>query len=416
MTSLSLTPLTHRVLMLLIFLFIPISVMAPQALVWEIIIGGLIGFYYTHKQSLLKFPKPLIFILLVIPLWGLVTTLWAYNPFSTALVSLKVLSLGVLGAYWCRFTLSMSPSTQAYLIKAFVAGLILGMVLLAINKLAGNFWQTYLMKSSSKAFAQGSLMISLAAWISILWAFQQPYSLLLRIGLVGFFLISIFWTLFQIDCDTSFMGLFLGICAFGGTMLLPRLTSWGMRLLVPILIVSFPFVSYYAFKPELIPTYNTFIHSPSYIDRLYIWNDVATTIFKNPWQGIGMGGTPHHENRHLKRHWTFTDRNGKTQDFQTSRFGMHPHNAILQLWLELGIFGLLLGTLLAHFVLSQIFRTSLDRMGQAICAGLFSSAFLIVWVNLGFWQTWWISGLWMIIGLSITIFKNKREIDERALS
>jgi len=69
-----------------------------------------------------------------------------------------------------------------------------------------------------------------------------------------------------------------------------------------------------------------------------------------------------------------------------------------------------------HLTLFHIYRTSLAPIEKAVCAGLFTGTFLIVWVNLGFWQNWWISGLWIIIGLTVTLFKSKREADERVLS
>lgn len=416
MMSVIISPIAHRFLTLLVFLLIPISIAAPHAVVWEIIFGGLIGLYYSRTHRLSELPQPLIVILLAIPVWGLVTALWSNNAMASVLTSLKVLALVVLGISWCRLTLSLPQSTRKSLINALIGGLFLGILFLIIETWFGHPWQTFWAKSSAGAFAQGALMISLVAWPAILWAFRRPYSLVWRISLVICLLLSIFWALFQIDCDTSFIGLFLGSCVFIGTLLLPRITSLSMRLFLPLIIMSFPFVSLYAFKPENIPSYNTYVHCPSYIDRLYIWNEVASSIFEHPWKGIGMDGTPHHEKTLVKRKWSYIDKQGMRQEAESARFGMHPHNAILQLWLELGLFGVILGTLIAHLTLLQIYRTNLSLIEKAVSAGLFTGTFMIVWVNLGFWQNWWISGLWMIIGLTITMFKRKREINEHVFS
>lgn len=415
MMPVALSPLANRFLIILIFLFIPTSIVAPHAIVWEVILGGLIALYYSRKQRLVEFPQPLLAVLLAVPLWGIVTSLWSHHPIDSLLMGLKVLALVILGIYWCRLTLSLAPMTRKSVINALIGGLFLGLFFLFIDAYFENPWQTFWVKSSSRAFAQGSLMISLAAWPAILWAFRRPHSLGLRISLVICLLLSIFWTLFQIDCDTSFIGLFLGFCVFIGTLLLPRITSWSMRLFLPLFILSFPFISLYAFKPENIPSYNAYIYSPSYVDRLYIWNEVATSIFEHPWQGIGMDGTPHHEKTQIIRKWSYIDKQGTSHDIQSACFAMHPHNAILQLWLELGFGGVILGILLIHLTLIQIFRTNLTSIEKAVSAGLFTGSFMIIWVNLGFWQNWWISGLWIIIGLTITMFKRKREINESVL-
>lgn len=409
MTPVVLSSFASRLLTVIVFLFIPLSLMTPHGVVWEVIIGGSVGLYYSRKQILTNLPKPLVYTLLAIPLWGIVTVLWAEYPGNSFIMGLKILALIILGLYWCRLTLSLSQDTRKSLIKALTGGLFLSLFFLNLDFWCGNLWQAFWGKSSSKAFAQGSLLISLATWPAILWIFYHPRSLQWRLSLIICLLFSVFWTLFQIDCDTSFIGLFLGLCIFLGTLFLPRVASRGMRLFLPLFIISFPFISLYAFKPESIPTYNAYIYSSSYLDRLYIWNEVATSILEHPWRGIGMNGTPHHKKTQESREWLYIDKKGKLHKNKTMRFGMHPHNAILQLWLELGFLGVILGVLLTYQILLHIYCSRLRSVEKAIAAGLFTGTFMIVWVNLGFWQNWWVSGLWIIIGLTVMMFKGIKE-------
>lgn len=416
MTTVILSPGIQKFLTILIFLFIPISIISPHAMVWEVIFGGLIGIYYSRNYNLPQIPYSIIITLLAIPIWGLVTTLWSKFPFNSLLMSLKILALIILGIFWCRLTLSLDTQTRKSFTNALIGGLFVGIFFLIIDNWLQNPWQHYWLKSSSKAFAQASLMFSLATWPAILWAIRRPYSLSLRMFLIVSLIFCVSWTLFQMDCDTAPIGLLLGLCAFISTILLPRLTSFGMRLVIPLFVIFFPLMSYYTFKSENIPTFNRYLHSPSYIDRLYIWNEVASTIFEHPWLGIGMDGTPTHEKTNIIRKWSYIDAQGKSHETESAKFSMHPHNAILQLWLELGFIGVILGTLMAHLSLHQIFLTNLSKIERAICAGLFMGAFTIIWVNLGFWQNWWVSGLWIIIGLTIMSFKEQRDINEGELS
>jgi exopolysaccharide production protein ExoQ len=409
MTPVVLSPFANQLIKVLIF---PVSILVPHGVVWEIIIGGLIGLYYSRKQILEELPYPLVVTLFLIPLWAIVTTLWAKYPIVSLIMSLKILVLVLLGIFWCRLCLSLPQSTRQSLIRALLGGLFLGLFFLLIEYWSGQAWRYYLNKPSAKAYAQGSLLISLVVWPAILWALRLPYTFLWRFSLSGFLLIIVFWTLFQIDCDTSYIGLFMGLCAFVGTLLFPRLSSWGMRLFVPLFIVAFPFISLYAFKPEYVPAYNSYIHSSAYLDRLYIWNEVATSSLEHPIGGIGMDGTHSHDKASLFRDWTYVDESGKKWENHTPLIAMHPHNAILQLWLELGLPGVILGTLLAYLSLFYIYRTGLSSLEKAVSAGLFTGTFLVVWVNLGFWQNWWISGLWIIIGLTISMFNGKKEANE----
>ena len=408
-----LAPFARTLLIITLFLFIPVAIMAPHGVVWEIVIGGLVGVYYSRQQPLFDLPRSLTFILLCIPTWALITALWAQHPLLSLLMSLKIFVLLIFGIYWCRLTLSLSQPDKQSLIKALIAGLLLGLIFLLTDLWAGNPWHLFLQKTPAKVFAQGSLLISLAAWPIGFWILRQSHSLSYRLGGVLVFLTLLCLTLFSIDCDTSFVGLFAGIAVFLGILVLPRMTSWGLRLGALICIATFPFMSLYAFKPDLIPTYNHYIHVHSYIHRLYVWHETATLIFENPsssktlWRGIGMDETRHHPKAHTLCQLSYADGSGNVHRFTSACIPLHPHNAILQLWLELGLPGFILGILLAYQILSLLFQTALSSQEKATGAGLFTAAFLVVWVNLGFWQTWWISGLWIIVGLTICLFKGK---------
>lgn len=56
---------------------------------------------------------------------------------------------------------------------------------------------------------------------------------------------------------------------------------------------------------------------------------------------IGMNGTPHHKKTQESREWLYFDKKGELHKNKTMRFGVRPHNAILQLWLELGFWGIM---------------------------------------------------------------------------
>lgn len=410
MSPVILSPLMRRLLQTTIFLFIPLAIMAPHAVVWELVLGGLIAFSYSRKSVLEDFPKPLKMNLLAIPVWGLITTLWAQHPFPAFVVSLKIGALVILGIFWCRLMLSLSSDIRQSLIYALLMGLFLGIFLLLIDLFSGNAWQAFWEKTSAKAFAQGSLMISLAYWPATLWILRRPFLPLWgRFSLVTCLFALIYGVLYHIDCDTSLVGLVFGLVAFLGFLGLPRVASWGMRLVVPLVIVVFPFLSLYALKPAHIPTYNQYISASSYVHRLYIWHETATVILEYPWKGLGMDGTRYHEKAYSKQEWSHVDKKGQVHKHLSDQIPTHPHNAILQLWLELGVMGFFLGILLAWQILETVFRAALSRLERAVSAGLFTGAFLVVWVNLGFWQNWWIAGLWMMVGLTITLFDEKRE-------
>jgi O-antigen ligase len=69
----------------------------------------------------------------------------------------------------------------------------------------------------------------------------------------------------------------------------------------------------------------------------------------------------------------------------------HPHNAALQIWVELGAIGAFLAALVAALVLRAM--QSLDRAQSAAIASLIAAALADSLVGQGAWQGWWPAGI-----------------------
>jgi O-antigen ligase len=65
---------------------------------------------------------------------------------------------------------------------------------------------------------------------------------------------------------------------------------------------------------------------------------------------------------------------------------LHPHNGALQLWLELGLPGAVLGGLLA-----LLLGYAAGRAGRpAIAAAMLASGAVTAMLSFGLWQEWWV--------------------------
>lgn len=79
---------------------------------------------------------------------------------------------------------------------------------------------------------------------------------------------------------------------------------------------------------------------------------------------------------------------------------LHPHNAILQLWLELGAVGASIGAAVAILVIRAATSAAADtdsRIGMAAAA---SAALTVAGTAYGLWQGWWMATLWLIAALA----------------
>ena len=114
--------------------------------------------------------------------------------------------------------------------------------------------------------------------------------------------------------------------------------------------------------------------------RLAIWHYSADRIVERPLLGHGTDAA----------RWI-----AKTGPRPTVSLGfdnimpLHPHNAALQVWIELGLVGALLMTALLLLTLRAIHR--LGPIARVAAFGAFTAYLVIGMVSFGMWQTWWMT-------------------------
>jgi O-antigen ligase len=77
---------------------------------------------------------------------------------------------------------------------------------------------------------------------------------------------------------------------------------------------------------------------------------------------------------------------------------LHPHNAVLQVWLELGGVGVLLGFGALAFTLGAAFRAPdlAHRVSRAVLAAGAAAGISVALISFGIWQEWWIASLGLL--------------------
>jgi O-antigen ligase len=141
-------------------------------------------------------------------------------------------------------------------------------------------------------------------------------------------------------------------------------------------------------------------HKPSALHRLEIWSFVAEHIKERPVAGWGLDAArrlPGGSAQMIIRHCDAAERpDGVALSSQI--LPLHPHNAILQVWLELGGVGIALGFGLLILLIWHAFRIPAwrARLTQAMIAGSSAAAVSVGLVSFGIWQEWFVSGLFIV--------------------
>lgn len=195
------------------------------------------------------------------------------------------------------------------------------------------------------------------------------------------FLLMLFFPASLTESRAAKLALVLGLLTVLAARFLPLLTR---RLLfaVPILSIGWPFA-----VQKIFLEHRAFVeHLPhSWEDRVEIWDYMSYRIFDRPWLGWGLGSSPM---------LSFKEPNGALYHVRLTDNAPHAHNALLQLWVELGLPGLILGITFALLVLHRISRLKPALIPFA--AGAWVAAFCLAMIAYDVWS----DSLWAAFALT----------------
>ena len=83
---------------------------------------------------------------------------------------------------------------------------------------------------------------------------------------------------------------------------------------------------------------------------------------------------------------------GKKWTFISEPIPLHTHNTGLQIWLELGVAGILVISCLILFLGNCISRCKFNRLHTATIVAFSSNLMVISGLSYGAWQSWWLAG------------------------
>jgi len=191
-----------------------------------------------------------------------------------------------------------------------------------------------------------------------------------------------------------------------GVMFVPRISqsrrvATGLAVLVAVMVIALPWlvqVSFTAVQSRATDMDASVIH------RLAIWDHVAGVIAERPIVGSGIEAA-----RVLGREGTDLGSliRGHSQEFQA--LPLHPHNASLQIWLELGGIGALIFALSLAVMTRTVHAYATHRVSRAALLGGWVSGLMIAHLSYGIWQYWWIASLGLVVAMIALMFADQGE-------
>ena len=358
--------------------------MAPLALIPMAVTLGL-GWRAGWRPSL---PQGAVMLLgLLLMGWGTITALWAPEPGRAALLALTLVGMMLL-AYGAA-----GAAQGARLMPWIGFGLAFGLAAAFADWQSGNALRAAVrgLKDVPPALMFGLKPAASLMALLLPMAFALPWPWFARAAL----LVLGAGVLISLPGETARLatiaGLATALLSLAAPRLVPRLVGAGVAvliLLMPILV---------AFVPQ-IPSANL---PPSAVHRLVIWDFAAQRIAEKPLTGWGLEASRAMPGGQAQPDAATLDRlnikaPAQRQFLALPHVGvmpLHPHNGALQLWLELGGMGALIGAALMLALGYAASRSAVPAVG----AGMLASAAVTGMLSFGLWQAWWVASLLLVM-------------------
>ena len=403
-------PTAFGLMLFAIFLIAPLGVAAPMGLVPLLAVAGLCGFFLTGNKSVLKdaFPPRIIVPLGALAVLGIVSAVWAPAPTRAATLTLKLGALSLLGLVAWRTMAKLDAKRRGQVENIFLAGLVLSFVILLMAILyaeivGDSLWGTH-SGNPLTTLSRGEAVLALLTWPAgaILWRrWGWKAAAILFIAIVLCFIL--------LTNAAVLLSLAAGAAAFASVLLLRRkaLAAIGsfcaaLALLAPAVVLAIPAGDVMFQKIGGV--------FPSVVHRVYTWHFVTDRILERPFIGWGLDASRNIPGGHDQLNLDLFAIWG------SEILPLHPHNAALQVWLELGLPGALLmaGFILAVFLGPPHSPQPAPRsvFVDALRAAATTSYLAIGALSYGVWQNWWIAAGWLLAALIAGISEDAEDADE----
>lgn len=364
-----------------------VAVVAPNGLAVVFVVLGVVGLVAAPFSA----PRTIWAPIAALVLWAAVTVIWSPAPRQALDGLVRIATASVLGLALVSALSQAAPAHRERIEDALMLGGLVAGALLAVQLMA------QLVRSDQAGIAGYFLPphTNFQAFFNRTIAFM---SLLLPIG------VFIVWKRLGMAAAawTSLAGVTL-VFAFNskaaelavvvacvGVLFASIFGGAGRRWLAGFLAALFMAAPWIAQSEAIRQLAERRDISPSIYHRAAIWEFVASRIDQAPVFGWGL-----HASRQMP---------GARSEIAPGAelLPLHPHNAALQIWLELGLVGAAIAAGLIWMIAIRI----PDSQGSAKAAtATLLAAMATASVGYGLWQGWWMGSLWLVAGLCALEFR-----------
>jgi len=362
------------------FMLLPILVVAPRGATLVVCCAGVAAaslLWQTGSVAPFSWRRPSVVALAALLVLAAGSAAWSITPLRSLEMAGRITGVSVAGLSLIRAApLAANRSIVLALVGGAIAAIGLAFVELASGEALGSlFYMRGLFPARMNEAA--TAMAILALPIAAMPGGALPRSMAMALGLASGLAVAL------LAGTTAKLALAIAIAAAAIFLLDYRRAGRIAAVVAAAMILAAPLV----FPPlvnstALFATADEIKSSASH--RLLIWSFVGERIAERPLLGWGMDTSRAIPNgRELAR---------PAQE----KLPLHPHNAALQLWLELGFPGALLGAVLAASRLRALATRDWSPRYAAAVGGALVAGLVALLNSFSLWNESWQATLWFL--------------------
>ncbi len=380
--------MNHRLVVVFAFLVPFIGVVAPKGIVIALAVPGFVGLWLWLKDGRPGLPVSgaMVFLMAALAAGAALSSAWALSPSRALFLSLRLAGLALAGVGLLYAVTRIDSDLWRKAEKAFLVGMALGLTALAVGfgyaKTTGTpLWSTS-QADPLTTLNNGAVAISLLAWPAfiLLWrrGHKRLFAVMALMVYAGFMFLA---------SGAALLAPVMGIMGFVVVWIFRRRGALAVAAVTAVMIMA---------APQIVSGTQSFDRlkavteglPPSAEHRMKMWDFTVEKIAEKPLWGWGMDASRSipQEDRRLGP--------------EIEILPLHPHNAFLQVRLELGIPGAILFAALVGAFFVKVAGGNEDRFSAAVITGAAGAYLTVASVSYGIWQNWWFAFAWILAVLT----------------
>jgi exopolysaccharide production protein ExoQ len=248
----------------------------------------------------------------------------------------------------------------------------------------------------TRKLATAAAFTAVAAWPCAAWLWSSRYRVLAILPVIIPVLIGLAFGYAAIVAAMAAGGL---VCV--AAFLWRRRTAWSLAVILPAMVLLAPLAASKIDAGPWLKSVPDAIEFSLY-HRIKIWHFAAARIAERPLAGWGLDAS-----RRIPGGDQTFDINSDL-GYERARYEsrpkampLHPHNNALQIWLELGGVGAILGAVMLAALPLLVLRAGRPAPAHAAALATITTGFVIAMLSFGLWQSRWFPVMWFAAALCV---------------